>query len=140
MRIVWLLITVLLFGVRPSHGQSPRADDLSSRAELILTKHCFSCHGQDPKNVQAGLRILDINDLKTRGLLRPEMPLESELINRVEDGTMPPLNRPGLAKADRDALRAWVQAGASPFPDRLASRAYVIEQILEDQNKIPGPD
>jgi hypothetical protein len=136
----WLWSAAMLATTTPAWGQSSRPDPPNVQAEQILRKHCFECHGQDAKRPHAGLVVLNHKKLMESGLIRPGAPDESELVARVEDGTMPPVSRPALPKKEREILRAWVQAGAASFPDNTVGTSYILEQILKDVKNMPSAD
>jgi serine/threonine-protein kinase len=99
-------------------------DKLAADAYRILKKHCYECHGRNPANVKKKLRVLDQPLLlgKKRKLVVPGKPDDSLLIQRIEDKEepMPPNEgkdkRPPVPKAELDVLKAWIKAGAAPFP------------------------
>jgi hypothetical protein len=128
------LVGALIYG-GVAAGQSP--DELGARAQDILRRHCFVCHGQDLKTVRAGLNILERGQLMGRKLVVPQAADDSELLGFIEDGTMPPAGRPAMPKEDRAILRAWIQAGAPPFPDLQLGNPYVLRSIFEDVKKLP---
>ena len=92
----------------------------------ILSAKCFSCHGQDPKQVQAGLR-LDLRDSALGKLgsgkfaIVPGKPAASELIDRVmrKSGPlqMPPASsHKVLSEEERLLLQRWIAQGAEYKP------------------------
>lgn len=103
--------------------QAPPEDTLSYSKDIqpILASKCYTCHGPDPSNREAGLR-LDIRDSlfvtlpseSTAVSLRH--PLESELIRRITSDDpeyrMPPADFPKSLDAEEVALLSrWVAAG-----------------------------
>jgi mono/diheme cytochrome c family protein len=140
MQIVCIAIAWFLCDLTSSTTRPPRPEELAVQAEQILKKNCAECHGLDVKKAQGGLNILSYRMLVGRKAVVPGAPDESELIGRVEDGTMPPYSRPLLSKKDRDTLRAWVQAGAPAFPDKTIGQGYVLESILRDLKKLEEAD
>jgi hypothetical protein len=80
----------------------------------ILSEHCFTCHGPDAANRQAGLR-LDLPDA-TRGI-------ESEVLRRIASNEdverMPPPNsgKAKLSTNEVELIRKWIAGGApwQPF-------------------------
>src|SRR5262249_44577559 len=137
MHTAWLGVVGLLLGAAAG---PPRPEDLSTQAQQILRKHCFACHGQDPKQAQARLNVLDYRQLLERRAIVPHTPDASELIGFIEDGTMPPANRPSVPKEERAVLREWVRTGALPFADRHIGSAYVLDRIVQDVKKLPAAD
>jgi serine/threonine-protein kinase len=91
--------------------------ELAARSQDVLRNQCFSCHGENPR-VRGDLRILDHALLldKKRKIVVPGSPDDSELIQQVESGAMPPGRRLKVSPADRTVLRDWVAAGAPAFP------------------------
>ncbi len=92
----------------------------------ILSGKCFACHGQDPKQVQAGLR-LDLRDSALGKLasgkfaIVPGKPGASELIDRVmrKGGPlqMPPVgSHKVLSEEERQLLQRWIAQGAEYKP------------------------
>ncbi len=88
----------------------------------ILSGNCFKCHGPDPEQRQAGLR-LDHRDIATKPLdsgetaIVPGKPDQSELVRRVfsndPDVRMPPpASKKELTDAQKKTLRDWIAAGA----------------------------
>ncbi|HWD38122.1 MAG TPA: DUF1553 domain-containing protein [Fimbriimonas sp.] len=87
----------------------------------ILDK-CLSCHGHDPKQVQAGLR-LDKRDgaIKVLGdgkqAIVPGHPEKSELITRIYESDKdmlmpPPSSNRVLSPEDKQVLKDWIAEGA----------------------------
>lgn len=91
---------------------------LAGRAREVLRRHCFSCHGQDPRKVRADLKILDRAVLLggERKLVVPKAPGESKVLQKIEGEAMPPGRRPKVPATERQVLREWIEAGAPPFP------------------------
>lgn len=87
----------------------------------ILSENCFHCHGQDPKQREAELRLdlreEAIRDLGGYAAIVPGKPEQSELLMRLtshdRDEVMPPpkSNRQVTA-AQIEVLRQWIAQGA----------------------------
>jgi len=123
------LMAVLIFALFVSLSlihQTGAAFGQSSTFSLdvlpVLSDRCFHCHGPDPENREADLR-LDVAESSdgTRGareVLQPGSPEESELWNRITshdtDVVMPPpeSGRQALTNAEIDTIRNWIEAGA----------------------------
>jgi hypothetical protein len=121
----------LLFFNHPS--ASPAGDgkgQLAEKARAVLRKHCLECHGSG-KEVRGELRLLDYKLLRQRRVVVPSDPDDSELLQLVQCGTMPPGTRPKLPSADVATLRDWIVAGAPDFPPELGD-AYVLQKIADD--------
>jgi hypothetical protein len=99
--------------------------DFNRDVRPIIDK-CLSCHGHDPKAVQAGLR-LDKRDDAIKALadgnhaIVPGKPDQSMMIQRIEskdnDLKMPPPDSNKILSAeDKKILREWVAEGAEYKP------------------------
>jgi hypothetical protein len=96
--------------------------DFNRDVRPILSDRCFSCHGPDHEDRQAGLR-LDVRDDAIAELdsgmtaVVPGEPASSEIMARITsadpDVVMPPprLNKP-ITPAEAEILKRWIAAGA----------------------------
>jgi hypothetical protein len=97
--------------------------DFSRDIRPLLSDRCFSCHGPDEANRQAGLRF-DIEDVakKPRGerppVIVPGNPSASEILKRVAPADpalrMPPpySDHKPLSENEVATLTAWIEQGA----------------------------
>lgn len=164
-----LLAIAICAPVRPAvHGPGKTATiDFNRDVRPILDK-CLSCHGHDPKAIQAGLR-LESRDGATKRLddglyaIVPGHPEKSELIARINQTNSamlmpPPSSHRVLSQEDKAILKAWIEQGAEykqhwafvkpvrpPVP-KVALRAWPRNPIdsfilakLEDQGIKPSP-
>jgi mono/diheme cytochrome c family protein len=99
------------------------AATLAPRAREILHRYCYACHGQDVNHTEEGLNVLDhhllLND--PRKLVVPGDVKGSGLIHRIEDNSMPPVEKeeyPRLSSDELEVLKQWVMGGAPRFPDQ----------------------
>ncbi|MCI0457198.1 MAG: protein kinase [Gemmataceae bacterium] len=87
----------------------------------ILQRHCFECHGGNPRRVAKKLRILDHPNLldSARRIVVPGAPEDSRLIQRIADGSMPPeaeeIRLPRVSEKELVILKEWILGGAPPF-------------------------
>jgi hypothetical protein len=102
---------------------APAADgvDFNRDVRPILSDKCFFCHGPDPKQRKAGLRLDDREVAVKKKAIVPGRPAESELIDRInaadDDARMPPAHtHKTLTAAQKDTIKRWVAAGASYAP------------------------
>jgi len=96
--------------------------DFNRDVRPILSDRCFSCHGPDSEDRQAGLR-LDVRDEVIAALdsglvaVVPGDPAKSEIVARITstdpDVVMPPprLNKP-ITPAEAEILKRWIAEGA----------------------------
>jgi mono/diheme cytochrome c family protein len=103
--------------------QAQETPELALKARDVLRKHCFECHGQNPKKPKGALNLFDRSHLddKERGIVVAKTPGESELVKRIEDGTMPAGKRAKVPAPEQKVLRDWILAGAPAFPAEPAS-------------------
>jgi mono/diheme cytochrome c family protein len=138
---LWTALTVALLLGLPC--AAVRAEDKDSeaiayQARGILRKHCSECHGA--QQARAGLRILDHRELVgARTVVLPEAPSCSELLERIEDGSMPPGSRAKVPADDQAILRKWIESRAPFFPAEPSEQS-VLSSILEDVKKIKEHD
>ena len=91
--------------------------DYNREIRPILSDHCFSCHGPDEKQRQAGLR-LDTADGHAR-VVQPGASAASRLFQRIS-AEKPVLRMPpsasgrALTTAQIDTIRRWIDQGARP--------------------------
>ncbi len=105
----------------PAHAAETTLD-FNRDVRPILSDRCFSCHGPDHEDRQAGLR-LDLRDAAIAALdsgmtaVVPGDPAKSEIIARITstdpDVVMPPprFNKP-ITPAEADILKRWIAEGA----------------------------
>lgn len=90
--------------------------DFSREVLPILSDACFQCHGPDPKERKADLR-LDVEAEAKKSAIKPGASGESELFFRISthdpDEQMPPpkLDR-ALSEAQIDTIKRWIDQGA----------------------------
>ena len=94
----------------------------NSDIRALLSDKCFFCHGPDPKNRKADLR-LDVRDVAVEmKAIVPGKPEESEIIKRVlttdADDHMPPAKSKldGFTPAEVELLKRWIAEGAEYEP------------------------
>jgi mono/diheme cytochrome c family protein len=96
-----------------------RADgeiDYSREIEPLFAQHCLHCHGNDPAERQADLRLDDESSAMESAIVRGR-PGDSPLIHRITSDDMelrmPPGNVPSLDAAEISLLRKWIAEGAA---------------------------
>jgi len=119
---VLVAVTTLLIS---GPARAEQAADFTRDVRPVLARHCFKCHGPDPKARKAKLRLDERDDaIRDRGgyaVIVPRDADASELIARIEDEDetvrMPPPEMKGtLTRAEKDTLRRWVAGGAEYRP------------------------
>lgn len=96
-----------------------QARELSYNRDIrpILSDNCFACHGFDPKNRKADLRLDTFEGATADGGIVPGDLAKSEVWNRIvsedADEVMPPLkSHKKLTSEQKDLLKRWIEAGA----------------------------
>ncbi len=99
-----------------------RAIEIAPQAREILTRHCYECHGANPKKPERNFRVLDRASLldPNRRNVVPGHADDSRLIQRIVDGTMPPKEKetelPRVSQLELSILRDWIAGGAARVP------------------------
>lgn len=122
--VVLALVPILVAQARHRAHQAIRqkAIDLTPQVREILQRNCYACHGKNAKKIERDLNILDHTLLldQKRRIVVPEAPANSRLIQRIEDGSMPPEeeeeNFPRVTEAEVVILKDWILGGAPPLP------------------------
>ncbi|MBV8316690.1 MAG: c-type cytochrome [Planctomycetaceae bacterium] len=136
--------------------KAPAAADLAARVEEIFRARCLECHGG--RKVKGKVKILDRDLLIAREKLVPGKPDDSALFQVItadDESVMPPKDQPRLRPGEIEAIRAWIAAGAAPFPTDSATLAgsgteeapgkvagveYVLKSILQDVRTLSPED
>lgn len=113
--------------------------DLAIKARHILATYCSECHNPTAKH--SSFDILDHKRLVAGGpnpvpfvALKSKTP--SQVLEFIEDGSMPPAGRPRPGPDEIKVLQDWVQAGATEFPRAFDDRT-VLTAILADLERQP---
>ena len=113
------LSALLLFPVWPAlAGEAPpKTVQFNRDMRPILVDNCYRCHGPDPKQRQADLR-LDVRDvaLSAKAIV-PGRPEQSGLVERIfnqspDEVMPPPASQKKLTSQQKDLLRRWIADGA----------------------------
>src|SRR5262249_4248175 len=106
--------------------------DQTLKARAILRKYCVECH--HPGDGSVG----DLSVLDRPGLDRAERPFlvpgaadASQLMQLIDDGSMPPGTHRKPTAEERQVLRAWINADAASFPKQFDDE-YAYAAILAD--------
>jgi len=130
------ILTVLLFSAPVvAFGQPASTGDLVLNARAILHKHCSACHHGGPGSKG------ELSVLSRSGLDRPSRPFVQlqQIVELIEDGSMPPGNRPAVPEAERAILRQWLAAAAPAYVQKYDDE-YVLNTQLADVRSRPRED
>ena len=142
-----LLAATTLFAMAPALTTA-EPPNFSRDILPILSDNCFSCHGPDAKSREADLRLdQQASALRTeKPIIVPGKSSDSELMKRIlatdADSVMPPpKSGRKLTTAQREALKAWIDAGAKwgkHWAFELIQRPAV-PQIANQKSQIKNP-
>lgn len=120
----------------PSQGPintEQRRGDLALAARHILHQYCRECHGGAKK--QGRLVISHAESLLRQDLpvpwVKPGEPSASQIVHFLEEGSMPPGNRPRPKPEEVRLLREWIAAGAPAFPAAF-DEDYILTTLVRD--------
>ena len=147
------LTFVLAAGLGPSFGAAAtlpgQGVDYNDHVRPILSDRCYTCHGPDPGQRQAGLRLdREADALSTAAsgaaAIVPGRPGESGLLERVSSADparrMPPayLGHDPLSEAEIETLRRWIEQGA-PWEGHWAFSPPTRPELPRGAGEAPGP-
>jgi mono/diheme cytochrome c family protein len=129
-----------LFPAAGLAADMPANPDLTLRARAILHRYCGDCHKPDAPG-QGEISVLDRTGLNRtdRPFLLPGSADASQLLQLMEDGSMPPGTHPRPSADERQAIRDWINAGAADYP-RQFGESYALSSILADVRRVPPAD
>jgi mono/diheme cytochrome c family protein len=125
---------------RPAAATATAGGD-PARVKEIFRTHCLQCHGGGKGKPKGDLRILDRDLLIAKEEIVPGKPDESELYLLViadDDTVMPPEDQLRLGAGEIEAIQAWIQAGAPPFPPDVPAADATAR--TDDARPRPGVD
>ena len=113
--------------------------DLAIRARAILKKHCFECHGGPDS--RGTIQVLDYSKLVASGpnpvpFVAPNRAKASQIVQFLEDGSMPPGDRPRPTQEEIQTVKDWIGATAPSYPRAFDDRT-TLQEILNDLQKHP---
>lgn len=107
--------------------------DLALAARHILHHYCRECHSGP--QTQGRFLALDYQQLTRADVavpwVKPGLPAQSQIIQFLKEGSMPPANHPRPSDEEIDLLYRWIDIGAPPFPAVFDER-YILEAIARD--------
>lgn len=128
-------LLVLLVAPLALCAQPPAPGDLVLQSRAILNKHCATCHHGGPGSKG------ELSVLSRTGLDRPNRPFVQlqQIVELVDDGSMPPGKRPAVPPAERQILREWLAASAPAYVQKY-DEEYVLNTQLADVQLRPAGD
>jgi mono/diheme cytochrome c family protein len=108
--------------------------DLAIQARAILKKHCYECHGGPAS--RGTITVLEHPRLVATGpnpvpFVAPGKVAASQIVHFLEDGSMPPGDRPRPTDEEIKTVKDWIQAAAPGYPVEFDDRA-TLDAMLRD--------
>jgi mono/diheme cytochrome c family protein len=137
------VVCVLALLAAPARANEPltrrEKGDLAIRARAILKKHCAECHGAD--EARGTVRVLDHGRLVATGpnpvpFVAPERAAASQVVQFLEDGSMPPGDRDRPTPDEVRTVKEWIAAAAPSYPAAFDDRT-TLRTILDDVRHHP---
>ena len=152
-------VFILVLSARADDPAVLTGDHFTTVVQPILAEHCLQCHGPDPGQREAELRLDVEASAKEIAIVAGDAE-DSELYRRITssdpDLRMPPGDGSRLSDQEVDALRVWIQAGA-PYQQHWAFRKiqavtpprveaeltsidqFIVEQLRQQQLSLSPP-
>ncbi|MDB5311704.1 MAG: hypothetical protein JWO38_5906 [Gemmataceae bacterium] len=137
-----LLLGLVAVAAPAARGDDPapltrrQKGDLAIKARAVLRKYCGECHGDAPTRSQ--LSVLDHNQLVAKGRPVPfvnlDAPPRSQVIEFIEDGSMPPGGRERPTPEEVATLKVWAAARAPSYPRAFDDRT-TLAVMLDDLDR-----
>ncbi len=131
MKILRLVCTLLIISgsalLAPAQDKAPQEKpttaetaDLPGKAAHILDNYCFRCHrGEGSSAGRYAFNARNVVSMADASMVVEGDPENSQLLDAVFKGRMPPKNQSGLPRPSAEeiaVLREWIQDGAKEFP------------------------
>jgi hypothetical protein len=134
--IVCVLVLLATSAPARAAGELTRREkgDLAIKARAILKKHCFECHGGSES--RGTIQVLDHSRLVAAGpnpvpFVAPDKAAGSQIIQFLEEGSMPPGDRPRPSNEEIQTLKEWIACTAPSYPAAFDDRT-TLNAILND--------
>ena len=130
-----LTIAILVCSVARAAVPSPRASgDLVLQARAILKKYCSECHGTKPGSFD----VLDYSQITEKRPVPFVNPTRSQIIEFIEDGSMPPGGRARPSESEVAILQKWMIEDAPRFFKEY-DEPTVLRAVFENWKKQNSP-
>ena len=132
--------TSSLHADEPSNLTRRDRGNLAIGARAILKRYCGECHGGNAVK-QGTIAVLNHATLVNRPpelvpfVLRKDAE-KSQIIQLIEDGSMPPGNRPRPTPEETDTLKKWIGESAPSYPAAFDEQ-YTLKVMLDDVGNQP---
>jgi hypothetical protein len=140
--------TALLFAFalagssRAAEPESRRrqAGDLAIQSRAILSKYCGECHREG--STRSSLSVLDhkqLVNLQSPVSFASRSGARSQILEFLDDGSMPPAGRDRPTAAEIDILKRWIAVKAPGYP-KAFDAATTQRALLDDFAQVPEKD
>jgi hypothetical protein len=124
---------------KPTAATAREKGDRAVHARAILRKYCHECHGG--KESKGTVAVMDHARLVATGpnpvpFVLPGDAAKSQIIQFIEDGSMPPGGKPRPSDDEIKVLKAWIADSATHFPSSFDADA-TLKLLLDDSAKHP---
>jgi hypothetical protein len=135
-------IVLILAAGPPARADDPKADlgdrekgDLAIRARAILKKYCSECHRENNPDLTT-LPVLDHARLTAKApnpvpFVAPGDAARSQVLQFIEDGSMPPGGRPRPTPDEVATLKKWIDVQAPSYPKAFDDRTTLAVMIAD---------
>ena len=117
-----------------------QSGDLAIQSRAILSKYCGECHKDG--STRSSLSMLDhkrLVNLQSPVAFASRDGSRSQILEFLEDGSMPPADRPRPTPAEIDILKRWIAAKAPSYP-KAFDPATTQRVLLDDFAQVPEKD
>jgi Planctomycete cytochrome C len=139
-----LLIIGAIFASPATAAEPNRREkgDRAIKARAILRKYCYECHGG--KESRGTILALDHSRLVASGpnpvpFVLPRNAADSQIIQFLEDGSMPPGGRERPKPDEIALLKQWIAESATSFPAAFDEQT-TLRVMLDDLATLPETD
>src|SRR5438045_536798 len=134
----WLALLLTVAAALPVRGAEltrRERGDLAIHSRAILKKYCGECHGEEKA---VSFSVLNHAQLLSASHPVPFVSLKrSQVIELIEDGSMPPGGRNRPTEKDIETLKAWVDANAPSYPKAFDDQT-TLRLMLDDWKQNPS--
>lgn len=129
----------------PSESRVPREQELAAPVRALFAAKCAECHGDHVRRPKGSFgHVTDLKRLAANPkLVVPFRPDQSRLWRMLRDNEMPPEGSRAarLTPRQKEAVRAWIAAGALPAPPGHDSPAPGLDapSAAGEAAALPGP-
>ena len=118
-----LIVTALFVSCSVAQAQNSASSSFQQQVAPVLKAHCAECHGGTKPEAK-----LDLTLAPTDERFRAQQAQWFRVLERIEDGSMPPADAKPLNAAQKQAVAKWVRGDFSQL--------FVAQQRQEGRSKV----